>query len=84
MAVISLALCMVSVASVAWADDCGDALIAESCACQSTVRGKHEKVSALHKTSLGKKEAKARNRVKMHIARGSNPSGGSNKNVVEK
>ena len=63
-AVISLALCTLFVGSLALADDCKDALIAESCACQSAVRSERNQLSALDKTSLGEKEARARNRAK--------------------
>lgn len=35
---LSLALCSLFVSSLVYADDCGDALVAESCACRSDVR----------------------------------------------
>ena len=81
-AAISLALCMVSVGSLARADDCSDALIAESCACQSAVRTEREQLSAVDKTSLAKKETRLRNRVKARIARASGPRIGPNENSV--
>ena len=81
-AVISLALCMVFVSSLARADDCRDALIAESCACQSSGPSEREQRSPSDKSSLGKTEARARNRVKARIARGSGPSTEANKNNV--
>jgi len=73
---------MVSVGSLARADDCSDALIAESCACQSAVRTEREQLSAVDKTSLEKKETRSRNRVKARIARASGPRIGPNENSV--
>jgi len=81
-AVISLALCTLFVGSLALADDCKDALIAESCACQSAVRSERNQLSALDKTSLGEKEARARNRAKARIARASRPSIAPNEETI--
>ena len=72
-AVISLPLCMVLVSSLARADDCADALIAESCACQSSGLSDRER-SASDQNSLGKKESRARKSVKARVARASGPS----------
>jgi len=83
-AAISLALCMVSVGSLARADDCSDALIAESCACQSAVRTEREQLSAVDKTSLAKKETRSRNRVKARIARFRPRIGPNENSVVER
>ncbi len=80
MSVVSLVLCTVCVSSLARADDCRDALSAESCACQSAVRSEREQPSASDKSSLGKKESKARNGVKTRIARSARPGSGSNDN----
>jgi len=80
-AVISLPLWMVLVSSLARADDCRDALIAESCACQSSGLSERER-SASDQSSLGKKESRARKSVKARIARGSGPSTGPNENSV--
>ncbi len=74
--------CMVFVSSLARADDCRDSLMAESCACQSAVRSEREPLSASDKTSLGKKVARARNRVKARIARGARSSIGPWENIV--
>jgi len=79
-AVISLPLCMVLVSSLARADDCRDALIAESCACQSS--GVSERRSASDQSSHGKKESKARKSMKARVARGSEPSTGTSGNGV--
>jgi hypothetical protein len=81
-AVISLVLCTVFVSPLAYADDCSDALIAESCACQSPGTSNHEQGSASDKTSPGKKEAKMRHRTKRAIARSATPSIGSTENHV--
>ena len=80
-AVISLPLCMVLVSSLARADDCSDALIAESCACQSSGLSERER-SASDQSSLGKKESRERKGVKARIARGSGPSSATNGNSV--
>ena len=81
-AVISLPLCMVLVSSLARAEDCSDALIAESCACQSPGSRESEPRSASDKSSLGKKESRDRKSMKARIARGSGPSTGTNGNSV--
>lgn len=81
-AVISLALCTVFVGSLARADDCRDALVAESCACQSPGPSKREQRSTSDKSSLGKKEARAPSSVKARIARGSAASTEPNENSV--
>jgi len=78
-AAISLVLCMPLVSSLARADDCRDALIAESCACQSSER---EQRSASDQSSPGKKESKARKSMKVRIAQGSTPSTVANENGV--
>ncbi len=78
--VVSLALCMMCVSSLARADDCRDALSAESCACQSVVRSEREQPSASNKSSIGKKESRARNGAKTRIARSARPGSGSNDN----
>ena len=81
-AAISLALGMAFVSSLARADDCSDALIAESCACQSPGPSESEQRSASDKSSLGKKESRARKSVKARVARASGPSSGSHENSV--
>jgi len=81
-AVISLPLCTVLVSSLARADDCKDALIAESCACQSSGVSEREQRSASDQSTPGKKESKARKSNKARIARGSEPSTGANGNGV--
>ena len=80
--VISLPLCMVLVSSLARADDCRDALIAESCACQSSGVSEREHRSASDQSSPGKKESRERKSMKARIARGSEPSTGTNENGV--
>jgi len=81
-AVISLPLCTVLVSSLARADDCRDALIAESCACQSHGPSKSKARSDSDKTSVRKSEARARKSVKAGIARSSVPSTGTNEQSV--
>jgi hypothetical protein len=77
-AVISLALGMVFVGSLARADDCKDALIAESCACQSAARSEGGKLNASRKSLHAKKSARATNHATTRVAR----SSGSNENSV--
>ena len=77
-AVTSLVLGMAFVSSPARADNCRDALIAESCACQSPGQSGSEQRSDSDKSSLAKKEKSGDKSVKVRIARGSGPSNGAN------
>jgi hypothetical protein len=53
-----LTLCSALLSSIVRADDCSDALIAEACACQSTVQSKQEQTVSSDKGSLSKRRRK--------------------------
>ena len=49
---VSIALCSSFASSLVYAGDCSDSLIAESCACQSTVRSEREQPRTSDKGAL--------------------------------
>jgi hypothetical protein len=63
-----LALCAVLASSLVHADDCSDALIAEACACRSTVPSKQEQPVSLDKGSLPDRRSRAGGTAWTHVA----------------
>jgi hypothetical protein len=68
--IISLALCSLFASSVVRADDCGDALVAESCACRSPVANGPEQVRR-SKGSSSDRKSEAKQSVRMERGRAS-------------
>jgi len=66
--IVSLALCSLFASPLARADDCRDALVAESCACQSAVRSEREKPRSSDKGSLSNRQSKSSKGAGMHVA----------------
>lgn len=62
------ALCSLFTSSLVYADDCSDALIAESCACRLPVRSDREKLRTSEKDSPSDRASKASKSAKPHIA----------------
>jgi hypothetical protein len=58
--VVSLALCSLFAGSLVYADDCSDALMAESCACRSDLRREGEHLRGSDKNSASVLQSKAR------------------------
>jgi hypothetical protein len=63
---VSLALCSLFTSSLVRADDCADALAAESCACRSEVQSNQER---LHTSDAGSTADRQANRRKKERAR---------------
>ncbi len=66
--IVSLALCSLFASSLVRADDCGDALIAEPCACQSAVRSEREQLHSSDKGSLSDRQSKIWKGASTHVA----------------
>jgi hypothetical protein len=68
--VVSIAVCSLFASSLARADDCSDALMAESCACKSSVRSEHSSHKASARRSKPSKgaETKVAQRTKKSVA----------------
>jgi len=71
---LSIALCSLFASSLVRADDCSDALMAESCACMSTVRSEREQPRSADQTSARRSktskgaETKVAQRTKKSVA----------------
>lgn len=65
---VSLVLCSLFASSLVRADDCSDALMAESCACRSEVRSEREQVRSSDKNSPSDPHSKAWKSGRMKIA----------------
>ncbi len=65
--IVSLALCSLFASSLVRADDCGDALIAESCGCQSAVRTEREQLRSSDKGSLSDRQSETRKSARTHV-----------------
>ncbi len=63
-----LALCSLFASSLVYADDCSDALMAESCACQSPVRSDREKLRTPKKDSLVDRHSRTSKGARPHVA----------------
>jgi len=70
-----LALCCLLPGSLVRADDCSDALIAEACACRSTVPIKQEQATSSDKT-LPDRRARTARKAGTHLAQRSSGTGG--------
>lgn len=68
--IFSLALCSLFASSIVRADDCGDSLVAESCACRSTVANGREQVRR-SKGSSSDRKLETRQSARMERARAS-------------
>jgi hypothetical protein len=66
--IVSLALCSLFASSLVHADDCSDALMAESCACRSQVRSSQERLRTSDTGSTSDRQAKARKKASVHVA----------------
>ncbi len=72
--IFSLALCSLFASSLVRADDCSDALIAESCACRSPVGSGREQLRRSDKGSLSDRQSQTRPSTRTQVtqrARGS-------------
>jgi len=73
-----LALCSLFTSSLVRADDCSDALMAESCACRSDVRSEREQLRSSDKGSLSDPQSRtwkgARTQVAQRAKRAIAPS----------
>jgi hypothetical protein len=65
--IFSLALCSLFASSLVRADDCGDALIAESCACRSLVGSGREQIRRSDKGSRSDRPSETRHSTKTHV-----------------
>ncbi len=63
-----LALCSLFSGSLAVADDCSDALMAESCACRSAVKSEREQLRRSDKGSSSARQSKSSKRAGTHVA----------------
>jgi hypothetical protein len=64
----SLALCSLFASSLALADDCSDALMAESCACRSAVKSEREQLRRSETGSSSARQSKASKRAGTRVA----------------
>ena len=65
---VSLALCSLFTSSLVRADDCADALAAESCACRSEVQSNQERLHTSDAGSTADRQANRRKKASGHAA----------------
>ncbi len=64
--ILSLALCSLFTSSLVRADDCGDALVAESCACRSPVANGREQLRR-SEGSFSDRKSETRQSARTHV-----------------
>jgi hypothetical protein len=66
---VSIGVCMLFVSPVVRADDCSDALMAESCACGSPVRSERKQLRGSDKASLSNRQSGLPKGATTHVAK---------------